>query len=174
MAAVAAAALALVSGPGTALALPQAPTHATGADELLKHIPASIRSTCAEEDVTRTAPKVAPGLVAGVLCHPGGSDTPKTVEYLLYKDTDLMNDAFAKTFPDVPQGDCTHGGPAQTTYTNNDTGGTGKVVCAENNGQKVVSWTDEKVNILATAIDERLTLAQLGTWWSTTDAGPSA
>jgi hypothetical protein len=154
----------------TTAATPGAPPPSAGTPEalLLAHIPEGLRATC----TTATAAS-SPGIeMANCTANAGAI----TVNYSEYASADLMNGAYQEEFAnaqiDANSGSCEDHStwPAEGTY---DVEGqsVGRRLCIDEQGQPSISWTDDRLNILAHATTAGTDAAALVGFWAT-QAGP--
>jgi hypothetical protein len=141
-------------------------------DRLLTHLPPNLGQYC------RPPQAPPPGALAEVECTLGQT-VPEFVSYTSYADAGAMNSAYDAILGgnEPPAGSCATpqdfvtGG--QHRYEEPNTGQAGRLRCyTTTDGVLVMDWTDETLNILATAAERDQQDAQRFLDWVLNNAGP--
>ncbi len=138
-----------------------APAAGSALGALLRHVPASMASTCQAASESNTG--LSTGLTAELDCAPG-LGAPADVFYLQYGTSHDMNQAFQALDPNAPAGDCTSA-PGTDVYSSTP-GVNDLYACySTSDGRQTFAWTNSKLGILSVALDKSMTFAELRTWW---------
>lgn len=135
---------------------------------LLEHVPQAWRETC-----TPRRPVGEEGIIAGVVCAPAGD--ADQAEYYRYATPETLAEAFSALVAGSGQtlelGDCSVG-PSELTWSIAGDS-SGQLACFENRdalGGRVITWTDERLSILALGVRTTGAYPELYDWWL--GAGP--
>ncbi len=142
--------------------------------ELLTHVAEGLRDTCVGD--SREPQTVPDEVVAAVECTPG--DFPDFVSYEEYasqEEMDAIFDGFVSA-SDESEGDCAQGEEGYGPYSLGDEP-VGRLLCdrigSEDEGPGYfMLWTDERLNILASARTAEDDLSRLYDWWTGDESGP--
>lgn len=127
-------------------------------------IPPAFSKTCEPVDPPE-------GAIASMSCRP--SRLVVSVRYTLYRGSEAMRRALASQAAELglPIGDCEQNGFAQGQYGSRGEGNWGNLICFLDEAGARISWTNEDLRIVATALAAADKDDELYKWWEE-EAGP--
>ncbi len=144
----------------------------TAGDELLAHVPDDWQESCFQSPVPALNADFA---TANLVCFLGqpGSTGAEVVEYAQFDskaDMDLAYQNRVETFGTGANGPSCQDGSGEHTYTIGDED-VGRILCVEQKVGLRFDWTDDRLNILASAVDFDGSFTSTYTNW--VDGGPN-
>lgn len=112
-----------------------------------------------------------PGILASVTCHSQGN-TPEEMGLQAYGTKTAMRAAMQGYTGDLPDGSCSDGKPATSTWNRNNQD-KGPLACyTVTDSSKVVLWGSDDTGVLIYVSDSSMSLSSLYKWWTTTPVKP--
>ncbi len=124
--------------------------------DLMAVVPSSMQASCSFIDHTT----FGPATTAALGCKPGNGATE--VDFLAFDDGAALRQKYSEITGPLPEnGSCDAGKPTKTAWHNGD------VACFQTAAGRhpALVWTDEQYDVLAVAIGEGTSLADLHDWW---------